>query len=555
MAIDYIWLLLLIILPLFYKISFWSFLIQLKEYRIDRIKEYIKTPQWNHALFNFWFIIELCLLIYAITIFFNSRLEILVYPAFFYFLIFQNIFVLWKIFRKKLILPKKTWRLVLTLILTYLFIISLFFVIYFTYVSIWFFYVFLISILLFPYLFIFLSVFLSLPIVVYKKRKVINLAISKAKIFDDAIKIWITWSYWKSSVKEFLSQILETVWNTVKTPENINTELWISDLIIKKSKKVLEKPIDFFVAEMGAYKLWEIEDLWKIVNHKYWFLTAIWNQHLALFWNIENTKKGKFEIAQKVIENDGILYINWNNENIRDFYEKNISELPNTIKYYLWKISHIYWWKNSLNTTLNNSDFAISEIIEVNNWITEFNMLYKWEMLNFKTNLVWEHNILNITWILAFCMDIWIEQESLKNALISMKMPKDTLEISKKVFEWNSLETIFINDSYNLSEDWLLAWLQVLNSFEWEKILVIDDILELGKDAKNIHFELWEMIARNLLAYKVLYVWSNYKKYFINWLLKWAFDKHNILKKIDKLKWWEVILFEGRNSKWIMERL
>jgi len=36
---------LLSILPLAYKLSFWLYVVQLKEYRCDRLKDYLKTPQ------------------------------------------------------------------------------------------------------------------------------------------------------------------------------------------------------------------------------------------------------------------------------------------------------------------------------------------------------------------------------------------------------------------------------------------------------------------------------------------------------------------------------
>ena len=44
---------LLSILPLAYKLSFWLYVVQLKEYRCDRLKDYLKTPQWKKSSFQF----------------------------------------------------------------------------------------------------------------------------------------------------------------------------------------------------------------------------------------------------------------------------------------------------------------------------------------------------------------------------------------------------------------------------------------------------------------------------------------------------------------------
>jgi len=244
----------------------------------------------------------------------------------------------------------------------------------------------------------------------------------KSKIFNKPTKIWITWSYWKSSVKEYLSQILEKNSKVLITPKNINTELWISDLIIKK----LKDKYDYFVVEMWAYKIWEIETLWEIVDHKYGFLTAIWNQHLALFWWIKNTIKAKSEIELKVIQNKWILYINWD--------DKNIEKAKFNKKTYI----VTYWIKEKCD--------AKSEIIEVKKAITKFNFYYKWSKTSYKTNLLWTHNIINITWVLAFCYDIWIDKEIIKNSLLDLKMPNNTLDIIK----YN--DSVLLDDTYNLSE-------------------------------------------------------------------------------------------------------
>jgi len=350
----------------------------------------------------------------------------------------------------------------------------------------------------------------------------------KSKIFNKPTKIWITWSYWKSSVKEYLSQILEKNSKVLITPKNINTELWISDLIIKK----LKDKYDYFVVEMWAYKIWEIETLWEIVDHKYGFLTAIWNQHLALFWWIKNTIKAKSEIELKVIQNKWILYINWD--------DKNIEKAKFNKKTYI----VTYWIKEKCD--------AKSEIIEVKKAITKFNFYYKWSKTSYKTNLLWTHNIINITWVLAFCYDIWIDKEIIKNSLLDLKMPNNTLDIIK----YN--DSVLLDDTYNLSEWWLYAWLEVLNSFVenwWKSFLIMDDILELWKKSPTIHFEIWKKIAKKKLVDKVFYVWINNKKDFINWLISGWYKIESIIKNLNKIWKNDVLLFEWRKSQLQLKNL
>ena len=72
--------LLLLIIPMIYRYCFWLYVIQLKEYRWDRLKEYLRTLQGKKAIINIWFFIEVPLLIVTLVTFFNQRAaEILFY--------------------------------------------------------------------------------------------------------------------------------------------------------------------------------------------------------------------------------------------------------------------------------------------------------------------------------------------------------------------------------------------------------------------------------------------------------------------------------------------
>jgi len=517
MTIDHYLLLILTILPFIYKYNFWFYVIQLKEYRWDRFREYLNTLQWKNAIINIWSVIEFPLLLISFYVFYDELFEIILYPVVFYFLLMQNLFVFRKILKSNFLKPKITSRLLLTQILLIISII----------ISIWvldlfeisnYLYTYILTVFLFLPFIIFFIILLTLPFVHYKKRKIINTAIKKTKMYNQPIKIGITWSYWKSSVKEFLSSILEQEWNTLKTPENINSELWVSDLIIKE----LNNDYKYFVAEMWAYRVGEIDLLWKIVNHKYGFLTAIWNQHLWLFWSIKNIIKWKSEIKNSVIKNNWILYVNWNNPDIRNI---NFPNNLNIVK---------YW-----NFEWSDTKF---EILWIKEWNTKIIYEYKWAKTIFFIPLIWEHNIINISWVIAFCYDIWLKTSDLNKYIKNIESPKNTLTIK------NYEDFILIDDTYNLSEAWLFAWIEVLNSFKLEKILVVDDILELWKKANKIHFEIWKTIAIEKNIDKILYVWSNYKLHFLKWLIDWWFDKENIITKLPEKISNNVILFEWRNS-------
>lgn len=505
---------------------FWSYVFQLKEYRFDRLKEYMQTPQWKRALFSKIFFLEIslflvfCLSFLVSYLFNNIIFSVICYWILLLYFIIIWFFYMWKIWLRKVIHPKNTQRQLVLYFLSFLILFLIFWSFYlFDSIESIFSYFVIFFLLIFPYLIIFISNFLILPLVNYQREKIINNAKMKSKNNKNTIKIWVTWSFWKSSVKEYLSFLLWNIWKTLSTPENINTEMWVSNIILQK----LDEGFEYFVAEMWAYKVWEIKTLWEIVNHKYWFLTAIWTQHIWLFWSQENIIKGKSEIALKVLENDGVLYVNWDNENIK---KTNFDKKLKLVKYWI-----------------TNKNDAKSEIIWYNEGFLEFRFVYKEKDILLKTNLLWDHNILNITWVLAFLTDLWIDFDLIKDSLLKLPKPKHTLDVIK------NKDFTIIDDTYNLSIDGLFAWIDTLNIFQWEKILILDDILELWKDSKKIHFELWEKLWKSWKIDKFLYVWENYKKEFIDWLISSWFDKESILKDLLNIseKW--ILLFEGRKAK------
>ncbi len=534
---DYALLVVLAFLPILYRLFFWLYVIQLKEYRWDRFKEYISTKQGKSALFNIFFVIELILLIFYLFIWWIYLSWNIYYIAFwgiayqmmFYYLILLNIFVIWKIFRKKLLKPKITGRLLVLFSIIFTWItINLYWIYIF---NLWnYIYLYILSIFLLMPAIIFFYNFISLPLVNYKKNKQINAAIIKSSTsFGEEtkqIKIWITWSYWKSSIKEFLASILEQDWNTLKTPENQNTEMSVSNLILNK----LSSKYKYFIAEMGAYKIWEVSLLWKIANHKYWFLTAIWTQHIALFGNQENIRIWKSEIAESVLKNNWILYINWNNKQIRKLkFSKNL----NIVKY----------WKSE------KSD-AIYSILKEKDWKTEFNFEYKKINSIFEVNIIWEHNILNLTWVIACCIDLGLSSKDIKKYLKNLNPPKNSLEIIKKT------NLKLIENTYNLSLWWLYAGFDLVKKQEEkEKILILDDVLELWKIAEIKHYEIWKKIAKEKIFKEVLFVWVNYRESFVKGLLENWFKKENIFSPLNHplqegdITEKTLILFMGRGGK------
>lgn len=105
MRFEYILLLMLTVFPLIYKLGYWQAVFVEKNSNIRDLISYIISKQGRESLFHFWTLLEFPVFIICIVPFFDPNFEYLFYPMFFYFLVFYNVFVLGKMFRRKIFLP------------------------------------------------------------------------------------------------------------------------------------------------------------------------------------------------------------------------------------------------------------------------------------------------------------------------------------------------------------------------------------------------------------------------------------------------------------------
>jgi len=160
---------------------------------------------------------------------------------------------------------------------------------------------------LMPLAVIFFTVLINVPVNIVKNI-IFILAKNKVSKIKNLTVIGITGSYGKSSTKEFLSQILSKKFRVLKTPGNINTEIGVSQFILKN----LKTDVEILIVEMGAYRAGEIRRICGIVRPKIGILTGISQQHLALFGSMESIKNAKYELINS-LPKDGLAVFNGEN--------------------------------------------------------------------------------------------------------------------------------------------------------------------------------------------------------------------------------------------------
>lgn len=148
-----------------------------------------------------------------------------------------------------------------------------------------------------------IAVGISSPPFILWKKFLIKKAKEKMKNFKGTV-IGITGSYGKSSTKEMLTQVSSIKYQVLCTAENNNSEIGVAQTVLRK----LKGDEDFFIVEMGAYRIREIRAICQIVRPKIGIITGIGDQHLELFGNMENIKKAKYELIDSLSQ-DGRGFI------------------------------------------------------------------------------------------------------------------------------------------------------------------------------------------------------------------------------------------------------
>ena len=134
-----------------------------------------------------------------------------------------------------------------------------------------------VPIALLPLLFPFLAAFAGLlmkPFELCHNRRFIARA-KKKLAASPCIKVGITGSFGKTSVKHFASEMLSEKFRVLATPQSFNTPMGIARTV----KGGLD--CDIFLAEMGARREGDIKELCELVRPEYGIVTGVSDQHLA----------------------------------------------------------------------------------------------------------------------------------------------------------------------------------------------------------------------------------------------------------------------------------
>lgn len=368
--------------------------------------------------------------------------------------------------KKPLVFTKRVKRLVVTELIIYVAAVAVMTLMVDEY-NLWIMYMILGAIIYLDYIVLLIVNYINKPL----EKQVYNYYMRKAKRkladMNNLDVIGITGSYGKTSSKNILNDILSVKFYTCPSPKNFNTP---NGLMLTINNH-LDKFANIFIAEMGAFKQGEIQELCDFVHPKYGILTKIGTAHMDSFGSQENIQNGKFELIES-LPSDGVGVLNGDDELQVDYKLKNNCKI-------LW-------------VGIDNKDVDVrAENIAMTYKGMSFDVIFKGdkEKYHFETKLIGIPNVYNILAGIALGKELGIKIDQLKLGVKKVKSIEHRLELKK------FLDINIIDDAYNSNPVGSKMAVDVLNLMPGKKIIVTPGMIELGEKEYELNMKFGQHIA------------------------------------------------------------
>ncbi len=286
--------------------------------------------------------------------------------------------------------------------------------------------------------------------------------------------IGITGSNGKTTVKDIIGSILSSTYRVHKTKGNFNSQIGLPLTILE-----MERDTEFLILEMGMSEKGQIRNLSRIAQPDVAIITMIGQSHLETLGSREEIAKAKFEIVDGL--HDGGLFL-YNGD------EPLLSQHINTLG-------------------IESKSFGgkyTNDLFPTNVQLDEYGVHFKLNhsKIQYDVPLYGKHNIFNTIVGIAVDQFYKVPTEKIQEAL-------QQINITQMRFQFLTAIAGFtiINDAWNASPSSMKAaieTLQKLNAYK-KKMIVIGDMLELGKKGETYHREIGKMLNEESIQYVFTY--------------------------------------------------
>ncbi len=277
--------------------------------------------------------------------------------------------------------------------------------------------------------------------------------------------IAITGSNGKTTTKEMVAWVLSKKFKILKTKGTKNNHIGLPMTLLG-----LKPEHQVAVVELGASHFGEIKNLTGICLPNIGLITNIGPSHLEFLGNELGVLREKYSLAEN-LSAPFIAILNADDRLLR----KKISGRK--------KSGIIFGFG-----TRKNSDFRITDIERVRQQI-EFRVNSRRKMI---LRTIGAHNVYNGLAAVSCARILGLSYDEIAVSLADFEFPSGRLKLRK----FNSAQ--FIDDTYNSSPASLKHALYALEDFpaQGAKIVIMGDMMELGEDKEEFHYEAGIHIAR-----------------------------------------------------------
>ena len=276
----------------------------------------------------------------------------------------------------------------------------------------------------------------------------------------------LTGSNGKTTTKELLYSVLSKKLKTHATAGNFNN-------LIGLPLTLLNCPADaeMLILEMGANHIGEIRDLCSIGQPHYGLITNIGKAHFEGFLNLEGVKKAKSELYDYLSENDGVAFININ--------EVHLHELSRNIK------NRVFYSTDPKGVPDGIVPIVQTQLIRNHPHLSIHYTANSGKTIQVDTQLPGTYNYPNIATAIAVGLYFELTDHQIKTGLREYQ-PK----INRSQWLANAGNQFFL-DAYNANPSSMRVSVSYfLENAPQPRILVLGDMLELGKDSYKEHRDL-----------------------------------------------------------------
>ncbi len=270
--------------------------------------------------------------------------------------------------------------------------------------------------------------------------------------------VGLTGSNGKTTSKELLHAVLSKKFKTDSTKGNLNNHIGVPLTILS-----INSTHQMAVVEMGANHVGEIALLSSIANPTHGFITNIGKAHIGTFGGFENIVRGKSELYQHLISNEGTVFINSQN-----------TILANMAK----RFKKPYFYPAV-------GDYFHAQLLDANPFIR-----FKAENDEVvQTQLMGAYNFENMAVALCIGKFFGVEANAANQAVAGYVPGNMRSQIVKK-----GSNTIIL-DAYNANPSSMEAAILNLASMDAKKkIAILGDMFELEDEAESEHKRIGELL-------------------------------------------------------------